>query len=72
MAAARNTLVFDLDGTLVDSAPDLARALNALLAELGHPPLSFGKIRSLIGDGAPTLVRRALAAAWRGVRRQEP
>ncbi len=63
MATARSTLIFDLDGTLVDSAPDLARALNALLAELDHPALSFEKVLGLIGDGAPTLVRRALVAA---------
>jgi len=63
MATGRSTLIFDLDGTLVDSAPDLARALNGLLAELDCPALSFDKIRRLIGDGAPTLVRRALAAA---------
>jgi phosphoglycolate phosphatase len=63
MAALRGNLIFDLDGTLIDSAPDLAAALNALLAELGCPPLSFDQVRRLIGDGAPTLVARALQAA---------
>jgi phosphoglycolate phosphatase len=61
--AARRTLIFDLDGTLIDSAPDLARALNALLAELDRPPLGLARVRRLIGDGAPILVRRALEAA---------
>ena len=63
MATPRRSLIFDLDGTLIDSAPDLATALNALLAELGRPPLSFDQVRRLIGDGAPTLVARALQTA---------
>jgi len=63
MAFLSGVLIFDLDGTLIDSAPDLARALNALLAELGGPPLSLARVRRLIGDGAPTLVGRALEAA---------
>lgn len=67
MAAPRSDLLFDLDGTLIDSAPDLAAALNALLAELDCPPLSFGQVRRLIGDGAPTLVARALRAAGANV-----
>ena len=41
MAAPRSSLIFDLDGTLIDSAPDLAFALNALLAELDFAPLSL-------------------------------
>lgn len=63
MATPRCSLIFDLDGTLIDSAPDLAAALNALLAELDCPPLSFDQVRRLIGDGAPTLVARALRTA---------
>ena len=66
MAAHRSSLIFDLDGTLIDSAPDLATTLNALLAELDCPPLSFDQVRRLIGDGAPTLVARALRAAGAG------
>ena len=62
MAAPRSSLIFDLDGTLIDSAPDLAYALNELLAELGCGPLSLETVRGLIGDGAPTLVARALQA----------
>jgi phosphoglycolate phosphatase len=56
-------LVFDLDGTLVDSAPDLRGALNRMLRERGHPPLSLTQVRQMIGDGVPMLVARALAAS---------
>jgi phosphoglycolate phosphatase len=56
-------LIFDLDGTLVDSAPDLATALNGLLAELGKPPLGERTVRAMIGDGAAVLVQRGLAAS---------
>ncbi len=54
-------LVFDLDGTLIDSAPDLRAAVNQMLRERGCAPLSLAQIRRMIGDGAPALVRRALA-----------
>jgi phosphoglycolate phosphatase len=56
-------LIFDLDGTLVDSAPDLATALNGLLAELGKPALAETTVRSMVGDGAGVLVSRGLAAS---------
>lgn len=56
----RNTLVFDLDGTLVDSAPDIAAAVNALFAELSLPEVEVPLIRRMIGDGAPMLLERAL------------
>jgi phosphoglycolate phosphatase len=56
-------VVFDLDGTLVDSHRDLAEATNALLAELGAPPLSHDVVTSLVGEGAAVLVRRALERA---------
>ena len=56
-------LVFDLDGTLVDSVPDLAAAINALLRARARPPLSQKQIRGMIGDGIPALVARALRAA---------
>lgn len=55
-------VAFDLDGTLVDSAADLMHASNALLAELGRPPVDLPAVRSFIGDGAPKLVERVLAA----------
>ncbi|HET6161173.1 MAG TPA: phosphoglycolate phosphatase [Dongiaceae bacterium] len=56
----RTTLVFDLDGTLVDSAPDIAAAVNALFAELSLPEVELSLIRRMIGDGAPVLLERAL------------
>ena len=56
----RKTLVFDLDGTLVDSAPDIAAAVNALFGELGLPAVELALIRRMIGDGAPVLLERAL------------
>jgi phosphoglycolate phosphatase len=59
----RILLVFDLDGTLVDSAPDLCAALNKMLRERGHPPLSRSEVKRMIGDGAAVLVARALAAS---------
>ena len=55
-------VIFDLDGTLVDSAPDIHAAVNRLLADLGEAPLSFQTVKSFIGNGVPTLVARVLAA----------
>jgi phosphoglycolate phosphatase len=59
-------VVFDLDGTLIDSQRDLADAINALLVELGANALAIEQIAGMIGDGAAVLVRRAVAAS--GVR----
>jgi phosphoglycolate phosphatase len=56
-------LVFDLDGTLVDSVPDLRAALNEMLRERGRRPLSSPEVRRMVGDGAPALVARALVAS---------
>ena len=56
-------VVFDLDGTLIDSRRDLADAANALIVERGGEPLSIDRIAAMVGEGAATLVRRALAAA---------
>ena len=53
-------VVFDLDGTLVDSSHDLAEATNALLAELGGAPLALDAVVSMVGEGAAVLVKRAL------------
>ena len=53
-------LIFDLDGTLVDSELDIAHAVNALLRNLGRPELPVHVIATYIGDGAPMLIRRAL------------
>jgi phosphoglycolate phosphatase len=53
-------LVFDLDGTLIDSQIDLANSVNAMLMQLGKPRLPHAVIATYIGDGASMLVRRAL------------
>lgn len=57
-----SVIIFDLDGTLIDSAPDLASAVNAMLAELGREPLAVHEVRGMVGDGVAMLVARALAA----------
>jgi len=59
----RRAVLCDLDGTLVDTAADLAAALNGLLAELGHAPLSRRRIRRFVGGGAAGLVSGGLRAA---------
>ena len=56
-------LLLDLDGTLVDTLPDIAAAANAALAELGRAPLGPAVIRGLVGHGAGWLMRGCLAAA---------
>ncbi|MCB1518345.1 MAG: phosphoglycolate phosphatase [Hyphomicrobiaceae bacterium] len=55
-------VLFDLDGTLIDSVPDLAAAVNKVLEENGHPPLETGEVRTMIGHGVGKLVERAFAA----------
>ncbi|MBA1201724.1 phosphoglycolate phosphatase [Pseudomonas capeferrum] len=54
-------VMFDLDGTLIDSVPDLAAAVDHMLFELGRPPAGLEAVRHWVGNGAPVLVRRALA-----------
>ncbi len=54
------TVVFDLDGTLVDTAPDLINALNFILAREGLPPVPLHAARNLIGAGARKLIERGL------------
>ena len=56
-------IVFDLDGTLIDSRRDLADATNALIVELGGTALREDEVTAMVGEGAAVLVRRALAAA---------
>jgi phosphoglycolate phosphatase len=60
VAARWDAVVFDLDGTLVDTAPDLHAHLNEMLAELGRPGLALDEVRPMIGDGARMLLRRGL------------
>jgi 2-phosphoglycolate phosphatase len=55
------TVLFDLDGTLLDTAPDLADALNAVLEENRRPPLSFQEIRGVVSHGAMALIRLGFA-----------
>ncbi len=59
------TIVFDLDGTLVDTAPDLVRALNQTLDLEGLPRMKLETVRTLVGRGARTLIERA--AEYSGV-----
>ena len=54
-------IVFDLDGTLIDSARDLCNSVNAALEHMGRPHLPDEIIASFVGNGAPMLVRRSLA-----------
>ena len=56
------TVVFDLDGTLADTAPDLSAALNDALRQLGRPPIPPADVRHLVGHGAKALLRKGLAA----------
>ncbi|WP_063778851.1 phosphoglycolate phosphatase [Bradyrhizobium sp. LTSP857] len=60
---ALRAIIFDLDGTLVDSAEDIRAAVNSLFAEIGLRPITAVEIRAMIGDGVPKLIERALAAA---------
>ena len=53
-------VIFDLDGTLIDSRLDLANAVNATRGHMGMPPLTNERVYSYVGNGAPVLVRRAL------------
>jgi phosphoglycolate phosphatase len=57
--------IFDLDGTLIDSAPDLRAALNRVLAARDLPQLSGNELQSMIGDGAKALVERGFLARGR-------
>ncbi|WP_310474726.1 HAD hydrolase-like protein, partial [Sandarakinorhabdus sp.] len=56
------SILFDLDGTLVDTAPDLAAAMNHVLALCGRPALPVDAVRHLVGHGARALITRGLAA----------
>ncbi len=60
---ARKLLVFDLDGTLIDSQRDLADSANQMLASYGAPPLAVEAVAGMVGNGAKVLVERALAAS---------
>lgn len=55
-------IVFDLDGTLVDTAPDLCRAMNHVLGEVGRPAVPVEQVRHMVGQGARKLIERGLQA----------
>ncbi|TNF36449.1 MAG: HAD family hydrolase [Gammaproteobacteria bacterium] len=57
--SAIQTVLFDLDGTLIDTAPDMARALNVLLEEEGRPVLLYDTIRPVVSNGSVALVKLA-------------
>lgn len=59
------TIVFDLDGTLIDTAPDLIHTLNHILTQEGLPAVPYAHARNLIGGGPRILIERALAAEGR-------
>lgn len=58
-----DVIVFDLDGTLVDSAPDIARSLAAGFGPLGIPPFPLDQVKTMIGGGASVAIRRAAEVA---------
>src|SRR5690242_7524718 len=61
------TLVFDLDGTLVETAPDLVDTLNVVFAREGVPQVPYDEARALIGGGAKAMIIRGLAGEGRPV-----
>ena len=56
------TIVFDLDGTLIDTAPDLIDTLNVIFAREGLPQVAYETARNLIGGGAKMMIARGIAA----------
>ena len=68
--AMRARIVFDLDGTLIDSAPDLHGIANAILAHEGCAPITLAQARGFIGQGVDVFVTRLRAA--RGTRHPRP
>ena len=64
MRCRYDLVLFDLDGTLVDSAPEIADAVNDTLAELGLPAEPLERVQAWIGNGTGVLLLRALAAGW--------
>ncbi len=55
-------IIFDLDGTLIDSAPDIVGSLNEILGLRGLPPLPLASVKAMVGSGIPALISRALEA----------
>jgi phosphoglycolate phosphatase len=59
-------ILIDVDGTLVDSVPDLAYCVDAMMAQIGRPPHGEAKVRNWVGNGVERLVRRALTGSLDG------
>ncbi len=59
----KKVIIFDLDGTLIDSSPDLALAINHMLQSIGRKSFSLDEIHHWVGNGATTLVKRALSGS---------
>jgi len=66
-----HTLIFDLDGTLVDTAPDLLEAANAVLAARDRPPIEPSTLHHMIGFGARSLIAQAFAVTGEEARAEE-
>ena len=62
MSSYPSAIIFDLDGTLVDSAPDLCGALNHVLRQAGRPEMDIGQVRHMVGDGARALIIKGFSA----------
>jgi len=60
---AKKLIIFDLDGTLIDSVPDLVESINQMQISLGRSTFSESVVRSWVGNGASTLVKRALSSS---------
>lgn len=60
-------VLFDLDGTLIDSAPDIHTALNETLASYGEPPFTLEAVTGMVGRGVPMLIERAYSALGKGI-----
>jgi phosphoglycolate phosphatase len=65
------TVVFDLDCTLVDTAPDLVATLNVIFAREGLPPIAFDAARNMVGGGARLMIERGLTAEGRKLPKAE-
>lgn len=59
-------IIFDLDGTLIDSVPDIHAAVSRTLHDEGVPPLSIRTVRSFVGNGVPTLIDKVMEARGEG------
>jgi phosphoglycolate phosphatase len=65
------TIVFDLDGTLIDTAPDLVATLNAVFVREGLSAMPFDRVRATIGKGARSMIERGLAAQAQDFKKQD-